>query len=188
MKSLKNKIAGILVAIAVVFVGWATYITKDSLNKLGNISILPVHSNCKTATATTSVNYISAGNATTTLTCDAYNMDDKIAEYKAIDSATLAIQFIASTSASILNTSIEYSTDGIDWFENNLSELSTTTYALSITTPQTITLSGNTTSSTTRKIVSVETPTRYVRAVFTVPVGAASSSIWAEFIPKIEVN
>lgn len=131
-----------------------------------------------TAAATTSVDYMRTANAT--LTLDAYTY-----QTGAINSATLLIQSVASTSAAVQTITIDYSQDGIDWFND---ELSTTTTAATIAlnnTPGKYTITGNAVSSTTRIALSIPTPTRFVRA--TVATSTALSSVWMQWVPLREM-
>ncbi|MEK7180001.1 MAG: hypothetical protein AAB706_00840 [Patescibacteria group bacterium] len=147
----------------------------------------------KTATATTTTTNMTAGTATTTLTFDTQND----ASFPA-DSATLMIQLTSSTTASIL-AEIQYSQDNIDWYQSSLSERATTTPSQSIMAQQFFTFNWATStvdktadggagiaaaSSTAKRIVDVKTPTRYVRAIFTMPTGSNLSTLWAQFVAK----
>lgn len=149
---------------------------------------IPYASNCMTSSATTSVKYMSAGTATTTITCDSYNLAPSIVDGYPMLHAALGIQYVASTSAAQINIAVQYSMDGVDWFDNNLSQLATTTANMNLTTAENITINGNSTSSTTRKMISIETPTRYVRTVMTIPIGSTNGSVWAQIIPIKEVR
>lgn len=112
-----------------------------------------------------------------TLTLDSYTYGTTYA----LDRATLLIQQVASSSATITGISLQYSQDGIDWYSDNLTSTSTTPNLQDITTSKSYQLQGNSTSSTTRKAIIVATPTRFVRAVFLNSVG--TSTIWASFVP-----
>lgn len=141
-----------------------------------------------TATATTSVNYMSAGVGTTSLQYDALS-----AGYRAADSAALLIQFHGSSTNSVLSWKVEYSQNGVDWYHTDsliTTSVATSTYhvgngavnlwAFASSTPGTATAP----ISTSTKMVQVETPTRFVRAIFSVPVGSTPSAVWAEWIIK----
>src|SRR4051812_45173783 len=85
-------------------------ITTVSANPL----YFPVASN---VTATTSVTYFTTGTATTTLTTlDAYASTSG----RAADNSVLLIQMAASSTSSVLQGKVEYSQDGIDWYDNDI--------------------------------------------------------------------
>lgn len=161
-----------------------------------NPSIFPSHSSCVTAVSTTSISYMTAGTATTTLTCDSYTLQVGQPDNYAINSAVLATQYSASSTASILNMTYEYSNDGIDWYSNDLSAQATTSPVQNIQTAQSFTWpfasstpNGSSPAGTnlSKKVVTLPVPSRYVRVVYTVPVGAAAGGIWAEILPEREV-
>lgn len=133
------------------------------------------------ASATTSVSYIGVGNTTT------HEFDTLISGNTAsVDTAVLLIQSTASNTASVLDATIYFSVDGVDWFAESPSIDNTNMFAhASTTAPHRFT--GNTTASTTRFTLEIDdVPTRYVKAVFSVPSGAASSSVWSEWVGKRE--
>jgi len=179
---MKNKklFIGLIILIAVIIAG--VFFSKTTY---GNQSYVPAYSNCQLAPATTTTTTLNP-NGSTTLTCDAYNMDTNNPQGTIIDSAVLAIQLTSSTTNTVLTANLTYSQDGVDWYENNLVASSTEPDARNITTAQSIILNGNTTASTTRKAISIQTPMRYVRATFTGTV--ATSTIWAAVIPQKEVK
>lgn len=151
---------------------------------------------CGSFTATTSPTFLSVG--TTTLT-----FDTSCASAGSADSATLLWQMTASTTNSVQDMVLEYSQDNVDWYYNELSTLSTTTSMLTINSLQTVRWQFASTSpaaaisptSLSRgfRILTIPTPTRYVRASFFIPTlsatGIASSSaVWAEFVAKRQAN
>jgi hypothetical protein len=156
---------------------------------------LPV---CSTATLTSSPNYLTAGTATTTLSCDSYQNGIP----RATDSISLLIQQAASSTSSVLNINIQYSQDNVDWYETTGMAspiISTTTNPINLSTvgqfqlkfaSSTIDLSAVTSvnSATTTRFMSVNTPLRYVRAIFSAPASSAGQAIWAQFIPKRETT
>jgi len=154
------------------------------------------------ATATTTVTYQSAGNSTTTIVYDAYCLGGTNQSYTGdnnpADSAVLLLDRTASSTLSQTRVEYEYSMDGIDWYKDRLSydALNSTTTSPFFTGGVTLTWQfasttfGGQSGALTRDSISipVETPTRYVRAIITVPVGALNSSIWGRVVPKKEVN
>lgn len=145
-------------------------------------------------TATTTVTYLSTGRATTTEAFDTQSDGT----YPA-DSAVLFLQMVASSSSSVLDINIQYSHNNIDWFQDQLSELSTTSptfsynpaqkyrYQFSSSTQDLIAVT-NANSATTSQTFIVNTPTRYVRAVFSLPPGSTGAGIWKKFVAKKQVR
>lgn len=138
-----------------------------------------------TSFATTTVAFMSAGAATTTLA-----MDLGAGTAQGADSAVLLQQFTGSTTAASLYTTIEYSQGvaGVDcvatqaacnWFLGS----ATTTTATGLRAG-----GGISVASTTLTAVTVTTPTRYVRAVFSIPAGGVSGAVYAEFAAKRQAN
>lgn len=128
--------------------------------------------------ASTSPDYMLVTGAT--LTLDAYTY-----QTGAINSATLLIQSVASTSAAVQTITISYSQDGIDWFQDNLSTTTSSAVVSLNNTQNRYTITGNTTASTTRLAINVPTPTRFVRA--SVATSTAKSSIWMQWVPVREM-
>lgn len=158
-----------------------------------------------TAAATSTVTFMTAGTATTTLYQPAYNNGNSMG----INSATLKVQFTGSSTASSLNIAFEYADDSsgtncvttpasCDWYKDSLfgsgAVVSTTTSAVGIGTTNVYslpfsssTLSGaGGISSRTNRLINVQTPAQYVRAVITMPVGSLNGAVWAQFIPSKE--
>ncbi len=151
--------------------------------------------------ATTTPSLMTAGTATTTIVYDSYALlgtnqfPGQKQDYT--DSSTLLIQFSASSTTSTLGWKYEYSQDGIDWYADNLTsgQVASSTinnYAMSNSYTWTFASSTNLCDSTvvistnTRncKIVSVLTPVRFVRVVFSAPAGSANEGVFARFVPK----
>lgn len=152
-----------------------------------------------TATATTTVVYMSPGNATTTLIYDANDAGQT--NLKA-DELSLAIQLTASSSQTKLVWRYEFADDtsgtdcktspnACDWYYQDR-ELSASTATTSIKVGnladnswQFASSTAATVTSVTRgmKIVSVPAPTRYVKTVFYLPAESLNGAIWARYIP-----
>lgn len=128
-----------------------------------------------TAAATTTVSYMTAGTATTTLTYDSL--------YTGSDSAVLLTQFAASSTSSVLNITVQYSQDGIDWYGDNLMVLtnSTSTPAKSIQIGNTYTWLAASTA-TTSKAVLIPTPARYSRIQYSMT--GAAGAVWGQMVAK----
>lgn len=130
--------------------------------------------------ATSSPAYLAAGTATSTIVFDTTR-----AGSNGSDSAVLLTQFTASSTAAKLVIAIQYSQDKIDWYDANTYNQSTTSPVQDATTAQTFLLSApSTTSSSTLKAITVATPTKWIRAIFTIPAGAGNGAAWAEFVAK----
>lgn len=142
---------------------------------------------CGSLTATTSPTFMTAGTATTTVT-----FDSGCATSNSQDSSVLSMQLTASSTNTKLAVNFEYSQDNIDWYQSNLSAQATTTPVQDISTAQSYLWSfasttpglGAPAGTRQMKTIVVPTPTRYVRAVFTIPSGSTNGAIWAEFDAK----
>lgn len=171
----------IIITSVIVLIGIGVFVQKVQKANANRLYFVPA---TKTSTATTSPYWlgVNAAYGTSTLALDSY-----LYSPTAIDSATLLVQSTASTSASVQKLYFEYSDDGIDWFNDLIasSTLGTITKNIDNSTINSFTITGNSLASTTRFIISVPTPTRYVRA--TVNAITASSSIWMQWVPVREV-
>lgn len=161
-----------------------------------------------TATATSSVRYLTGNTASTTYTYDSYGSGiTNLTDYTA-----LLIQASASTTGSILGWRYEYadntpgqdctlSTANCDWYGDSLAYATTTLsigaqdtrnvapYSDNIWPIATTTASGFIGSNkvgTLNKIVLAYTPTRYIRVVFYATGGSNPVSVWAKWIPRRE--
>lgn len=166
----------------------------------------------KSANATSTVFYLTAGQATTTLAVDTQGDGGQVA-----DSASLLVQQTASTTGpvgqagSILAWRYEYANTTIvngsvvdcttvplscDWYSDSVqnSTVATSTYEtgnyaehlwpFASSTPGGL-AQGLTNNRGLKRIV-VPTPTRYIRAVFYVPIGASPTAVWSEWVTKRE--
>ena len=195
LKIMKKRLTYIISSIAVLLglVGGVYWLT---LPVLGNVS--QKLSPCQTATATTSLNHMQAGLATTTLTCDFYSGATNITT--AASNPTLAdgayLNFMvapSSTALSVVNINLLVSENGQDWFHvsttspsvgGNIGNIATFTFNQSASTTYDYRAVTAANSATTTRNVEILTPMRYIRAVFTVPVGAQPSAIYAEVVGK----
>lgn len=152
-------------------------------------------------TATSTVAYMTGGTATTTYTYDTYAGSS---DQNAADKIAMLVQFTASSTASKLNWTYEFSAGGAgldcvasptscDWYAD--------TFALGVnaTNTQLFNFTANNSgawnfasssqggasvsASSNRglKVLWVPTPTRYTRVVFSVPAGATNGGVWATF-------
>jgi hypothetical protein len=149
---------------------------------------------CKTATATTSVNFMRAGAATTTLTC--FTGSD------AMLTANLRMQFTSTTTPSTLSWKYEYSNDGVEWYGDTYVDglvNATSTGVSNLTKNNSYTW--NFASSTTAcdgsdvvatrtrlcKSVFAPTPSKFIRVIFYMEQGSGNGAIWAELTPKGDI-
>lgn len=196
-----KKNLNVSILLVIMFLVSGVFFSIKGIDKAtANPSYFPVSSNCVlggSGTPTTSPTYITAGTATSTLNCDAYTLASNNINPLAMDSAVLLMNFTGSSTASIVNINFEYSNDNIDWYQDGFSASATTSSVVSIGTTRSLSWTfasstaglGNTLgNSTTTKAVPVPVPTRYVRAIFTMPAGSAAGAVWAQIIPKKEVN
>lgn len=173
-------IAAVLTVVAVAF------LFKDEKALANPVQVIS-NNNCRTAVATTTYTpmLITAFSNTKTLTCSAYNPDTAMYQGDLMKQAVLSIQMTASSSASTLGFTVQYSKDGIDWFNedatlNNSSIVNVEHASTTIThrwTP------GDT--NTNRKAFVLSTPLPYVRVAFTGT--TATSTMWAEITPIKEL-
>lgn len=139
-----------------------------------------VYTQTSTATATSSKITLNVG-STTSIVTDSYSAGVP----RLNNTAVVLLQFTASSSASVVNVSVSYSQDGVDYYQDNVN-VSTTTAIRSLTTANSYSLSGNATASTTLSAFQIALPTRYAKVTFT---GAtANSSIWATILPQREAQ
>ena len=155
-------------------------------------------SSARSSTATTTLATINPGLATTTVTYDSRAQlgSNQTQDGNTLlpDSVALLLYMKASSTLSVLVTNIEYSNDGIDWYQNNLE-----TYAagaIAIATPNTYTWTFATSTiggvlnslgtDVGAKTISVRTPTRFVRAVLSMT--GAGGMVRGEFVPKKQLS
>lgn len=163
-------------------VGVAMLFTAFGLINVANANPLQFKPTVQTATATSSVAYMTAGTATSTLTIDSNAPGQPFVT----DQMALLIQNVASSTSSILNIAIQYSQDGIDWYSDNGTVVATSTpFQIQVADTYTWTAAG---TATTSKALFVRTPTRFVRAVFSVPAGAAAGGVWAQWVPSRQIS
>lgn len=138
-----------------------------------------------TSTASSTPAYLTVATATTTLTYDTFVNGST---YKA-DSAVLLTQFTASSTASLLTITPEYSQDGIDWYQDNLNTQGTTSPSTSLQVPHTYswlfassTIGGQPATPRVSKAILLTTPTRFIRIIYTIT--GNSGAVWGEIVPN----
>lgn len=165
------KIAGILVALFVT----ALLLFLAPIAKANPLAFLtPV----QTATATSSVAYMTSGLATSTLTFDSYAQG----QIKATDKGILLLQTVASSTSSVFTIAFQYSQDNIDWYNDNTTATTTNT---NVAVPQVFSFTATGTATTSRAL-PVNFPTRYVRVQSSVL--GASGAVWQQIVPQRQSN
>ena len=177
----KKYIIGIALGIAVLF---------GAVAALANPSFFA--KTYKMVAATSTITYMTPGTATTTLTFDAYLIDQSGTSQNptALDGLSLAIQFHAS-SAPITNLRwrYQYSQDNQDWYDlatsTNLTAITNENSWIQNSTSTAYSASGLSTSSLAMMIdEGIPVAARYIRVQFFLPTSALSNGgVWAEFIP-----
>lgn len=130
------------------------------------------------ASATSSITYLTKGNSTF-LIIDSYTSGIP----RLYDQATVFVQAKASSSVSTITATVSYSQNGYDWYNDNVN-VSTTTAVQNLTTPNSYSLSGNTTSSTTLSAFVIKLPVRYAKITYTASVG--TTSLWSTILPQMQ--
>lgn len=185
-----------VVALAAYFSGVHTLIGKAA-------QMAFYYPTCYTAAATSTLSYMTAGLATTTVTCP-MGVDGA-------DTAILTIQVNASSSATTFNIYVEESMDGMDWYPVNNNQGASTSVAFNVGTrpyntftfasstiggvPLTTGLKGASTtfegytSVNNRNHYTLEVPVnmRRVRAYAAIPVGSTAGAVWMQVIPKFGI-
>jgi len=114
----------IVLTIVVAIVSGAIALALFGQPLLAKATMLAFKTDCKTATATSTLNYMTPGTATTTLTC--------VLGGDGADSARLLVQVNASSTNTRYNLYVEESTDGLDWYPLPVAEGATTTNPYSL--------------------------------------------------------
>jgi hypothetical protein len=153
-----------------------------------------------TAAATTTLRYMTPGTATsTTPVYDAYEQTFAGGSVAKADYAGLLVQLTSSSSVTVLNATVEYSHDGIDWYRNFVIDPNqtgtTTAPVFGIANPfsfrwqfatSTVGGIGLGTSNRSTAALLIPTPFRFTRVVFSLTGGNAA--VWAQLIPIKETR
>ena len=183
MRSFKIFIAVAILVLAGFIGGTAIKVAR------ANPSRVQAPASCTTSGtfSTTSVSFMTAGTATTTITCNMGLAGDGT---EVFDSAILAIQHHASsTTGSTLGWNIELSNDAYDWyaFDSATSTINGPGEVIRWTQLSTST-QDNIANNNSRRLKSLNIPVeaKYVRVNFFVPIGSLNSAVWAQIIGKAE--
>jgi hypothetical protein len=149
-----------------------------------------------TNAATTSPAYMTPGTGTsTTPVFDAYAQTLNGGVTSKADTAGLLVLFTASSTNTVLNASVEYSQDGIDWYRNFVVDPNqtgtSTAPVFSVGNPYSFswqfassTVGGTAVASTSNRSTAallIPTPFRYTRVVFTMT--GTAGAVWAQLVP-----
>lgn len=137
--------------------------------------------------ATSTLTYMTAGNATTTNTFNTQSDGGAMA-----DTAAFTVCLTASTTSTVLNTSFEYSYDGMTYFQDNVASSTGGVASTNVFTSRSYTWTFASTSmggvppinSFGCKVVAIPTPLPYVRAIMSLT--GAAGGVWSDFAAKRE--
>lgn len=174
---------------------------------VGGISTFVVYANpsyfassLTTSSTSTLPVYMSPGKGTTTPVFDSYQVNQgsgTVQNPTKVNEMALMVQFMGSSTLSMVNIDVEYSQDQIKWYKDAYSFTATSTgvFNLSNTNSYVLPYASSTTiggvastTDTVNRIFKIATPTRYVRPVFTMPTGASTNggTVWYEMVPVKE--
>lgn len=139
------------------------------------------------ATATSTMSFMSPGAATTTYQLDGL-ASNKVQEMGEIDSAAVYIAFNASSSSSILAYQVQYSNNNVDWYGESASlstanaNIASTSNAVTQEASTTVThlWSPGASGTSTKAILLPPLPAKHERLIFSIPVGSANGAIYFE--------
>lgn len=192
--TITNKIR---IALAVLTVATFSVIGALAYAPIASANPSYIANTAQTSSATTSPAYATPGTGTSTVPYNAYSQTTSGGLTQKADTATLGVQFFASSTATILGITYEYSYDGIDWYRDftfdrdnstttsqTLSQKNRISLAFASSTVAELAPASNANRST--YLFTVPTPTPYVRAVFTFTGG--NGAVWAQFFPSKELR
>ena len=199
---LQNKKVWLLGGIAVLIVS-LIYFSAVKPFRAGAVAVVIDDARCETATATSTLTYMTWGAATTTLTCIIGN--------DAAQTAVLSLQVNASSTNSIFNLFAEESMDGTDWYQISFNQSASTTNPFNLTDEGSATLTfasstigakatgddGNhlgQAGGNNRGNYLLDIPVRLNRVrvhaalgTTTGPTGPLNGAVWMQILPKKEL-
>jgi hypothetical protein len=142
-----------------------------------------------TGATTNGVAYLVAGTATSTYQFDSGNFSSsKVLSMQTIDNASMFIEYVASSTSSILAWQFQYSNDGVNWYGENSSQTPILNSTLSETIEASTTITHLWTpgvaATSTKAVVIPIIAAQHERVVFFAPTGAANGAIYAEISLK----
>ena len=138
-----------------------------------------------TATATTSLKYMTPGTATTTYQFDSSSYSDgKVLTMQGIDSASMFINFVASTTNSVLAYQFQYSNNGVDWYGESASTNTFGIAGIDYQASSTIVHEWNpaVAGTSTKAVIIPITAAQHERVQFYIPIGTnqANGAVYSE--------
>lgn len=155
---------------------------------IGSVTFVKANPSYFSQVASSTVVYMTPGAATTTVT-----FDTGITTGQAMDNASFLLAFAGSSTASSLNIQFEYSQDASTWYADKVNNIASSTsltetrfpltpanvFVLTMASTSLGGVTGN--AATTTRIFSVATPTRYIRAILSMPAGSLNGDIEQRF-------
>lgn len=129
------------------------------------------------AVATTTPTFVTTTQNATTTALDTYGQPSPSGY--SFDRNVLLMQYAASSTSAVLNVRFQFSKDGVDWYDDNTGASATSSASISSANSYSWTPVGTATSS---KMVTVSTPTRYTRAIFSE--SGANGAVWYDWQPQ----
>ncbi len=178
---------------------------------------IPTHANpirlaptSQTASATTSPTFMTPGTATTTVYLDSFAGNTSSQQY---DAVSLLTQFYGSSTAAVLNMTVEYS-DGVagvdctatpgvcDWYQDATIEMTNAstsqpypitanalnTYSWTFASTTQGGAAGVGTSNRALKAINIPVTSRYVRVFYTLGIGGTNGAVWGKLVPFKQSN
>jgi len=160
--------------------------------KAAQIAFTPA--TCYTAAATSTLSYMTPGTATTTATCP-MGQDGA-------DSAVLAIQVNASSTAAVFDVYVEESMDGIDWYPIQQEQVASTSnpFSLQIRQYAQFTFASSTVGGAlantngvgvngtqNRNHYELDVPVRMKRVRAYTGITGANAGVWMQILPKVGI-
>ena len=192
-------ISGLLATIGLLLAGFQIDIKAVNDTVFGAVEVVN-QATCKSASATSSLTYMTPGTATTSVTCAFPN--------QAPLTAVLAIEVNASSTLSEFGVIVEQSMDNIDFYPINILQAggSTTTAPVNLGlrgswqfTFASSTVGGASAGSAANGVgvngtqnrnhyqVDIPVSMKYVRALLYPTIGSTNGGGWLQIIPKVEL-
>lgn len=195
MTAKRNRILAILAVVGGLALGAALFSSAPSANatpsQITAQSTAAASSTFPGGLATTTLSYMSAGNATSTYQIDAngqFSTTKPLPTMAQVDAGSILIVFNASSSASILNYQFQYSNNSVDWYpETQQQTLGSTGLATSSPVTHSYTplaLVGPAAGTSTMIAAIPNLQAYHERVVFSIPIGSPNGAVYAEVVTK----
>ncbi len=149
----------------------------------------------QSAAATTTLAYLDPFASSGTVATSTLTINNSGTVFPSLDSATIAVQFTASSSASTLEIQPQFSSDGTDWYGVASSTVSLTSPApmsdgrIDLQFASSTNFQSNGDAATrVLKIYTIPTYTKYSRVLFYLRSSSLRGAVWAEVISKQQTN